>query len=158
MINNLSKINVLTRNANKYLLNCNTSTVKRAFQNGIKSNQKFPLAKNLSKFKSSKKIVLLVSGAGIGAIGVCFSTDFSLLNHSKWSSKLSEYLSLLSSKMFKFANCEAALKKQTKLTRSEDKKEKVGDEKKENDAFDWHEFFKLIKEEKFYFLAAICVL
>ena len=97
--------------------------------------------------KTPKRSLILLGAVGVGvggvaAIGFKYQTDQSLIK---------SLLDWLSSSLVKEAACDSS----TQLDRTLQEEENI--KSKRSDAFDWSEFYKLIKEEKWYFLAAIVV-
>ena len=79
------------------------------------------------------------------------------------SETLGELLKLILGNFVQFADCEEKPKEQNdtaKKNRTAQYEETLGNDAGSNKAdplFDWHEFLKLIYQEKFYFLAAVVV-
>ena len=153
MIYNITRV-LFPKNVHlKYLLknDYSASLARRTFTRKTSKNS----------FSSSTKIIfkqnLLIAGAGIGTTGLSIGFFIESTN-TKWHTIFENFRSWLKSSIIIQAECEAYTKKTKSTRHEEDKTDKQGKEMSLNDAFDWYEFFKLLKEEKFYFLAAICVI
>lgn len=103
-----------------------------------------------SLLSSKARLVLKTTSsvALFGAVGVGIGGAFSF-NTQADQSLIQSLLDWLSSNLIKKAACEVQIDRTIQETDNENGKK--------SDAFDWTEFYKLIKEEKWYFLAAIVV-
>lgn len=106
-------------------------------------------------FKTTIKLQIskpkLLIGTTLSGVSYYNKDNLARLKDLQFSDLFKSVLGLF----IKFAECEAKKKRRT------DSYEKTintkGDKIKDEEVFDWKEFFRMIYDEKFYFLAAIIV-